>query len=45
MQHGKSVAMVQSQPATREGQARSGRMTDRPVVVPKPGNAGGAKGP
>ena len=33
------------QPATREGQAGSQRVTDRPVVVTKSGNAGGAKGP
>ena len=32
-------------PATREGQAGPHRMTERPVVARKPGNAGGAKGP
>ena len=31
-------------PATREGQAGPHWMTERPVVVTKPGNSGGAKG-
>ena len=32
-------------PATREGQAGPQRVTERPVVATKSGNAGGAKGP
>lgn len=32
-------------PAPREGQAGPWRVAERPVVVGKPGNAGGAKGP
>ena len=44
-QHGKSVAMVRSQPVIREGQTGSGRMTDRPVVAKKLPKGGGAKGP
>jgi hypothetical protein len=33
------------QPVTREGQTGLVGMTDRPVVLKKPGNAGGGKGP
>jgi hypothetical protein len=33
------------QPVTREGQTGLAGMTDRPVVLRKPGNAGGGKGP
>ena len=44
-QHGKSVWMAKSQLEAREGQARSRRMADRPVVAEKPGNSGEAKGP
>ena len=33
------------QPVSREGQAGSSGVAERPVVVRKPGNAGGAKGP
>ena len=34
-----------SQPAPRERQAGPSRVAERPVVVRKPGNSGGAKGP
>ena len=34
-----------SQPDAREGQAGPYGVAERPVVVMKPGNAGGAKGP
>jgi hypothetical protein len=34
-----------SQPGAREGRAGLGGMTDRPVVLVKPGNSGGGKGP
>src|SRR5580704_7382828 len=37
--------MAKSQLVARDGQARSRRMADRPVVAEKPGNAVGAKGP
>ena len=33
------------QPVPREGQAGPLRVAERPVVVKKPGNSGGAKGP
>ena len=33
------------QPDAREGQAGPSRESDRPIVPPKPGNAGGGKGP
>ncbi len=33
------------QPDTREGQAGRLRVADRPVVLMKPGNAGGGKEP
>ena len=33
------------QPDAREGQAGRLGMTERPVVLAKPGNAGGGKGP
>ena len=33
------------QPVTREGQTGLVGMADRPVVLRKPGNAGGGKGP
>src|ERR1019366_983448 len=33
------------QPDAREGQAGRLGVTERPVVLPKPGNAGGGKGP
>jgi hypothetical protein len=32
-------------PATRESQAGPSGVTERPVVLRKPGNAGGGKGP
>ena len=45
-QHEKSdVAGQRASPAAREGQAGPRRMAERPVVVMKPGNSGGAKGP
>jgi hypothetical protein len=46
-QHGKPDAMTvrDRQPATREGQAGSGWVAERPVVPLRPGNAGGGKGP
>jgi hypothetical protein len=34
-----------SQPDSREGQTGPVRVAERPVVVMKPGNSGGAKGP
>jgi hypothetical protein len=34
-----------SQPVAREGRAGLPGMTERPVVLRKPGNAGGGKGP
>lgn len=37
--------MRDSQPDSREGPAGPNGVAERPVVVPKPGNAGGAKGP
>lgn len=45
--HGKpvSVAVAHGQPVSREGQTGPVRVTERPVVAMKPGNAGGAKGP
>jgi len=36
---------AQSQPDAREGQAGSGRESERFIVPLKPGNAGGGKGP
>jgi hypothetical protein len=39
------VRMRDSQPDSREGPAGPTGVAERPVVVPKPGNAGGAKGP
>ena len=45
-QHEKSgVAGQRARPAAREGQAGPRRMAERPVVVTKPDNPGGAKGP
>ena len=35
----------ETQPETREGQAGPDGVADRPVVLTKPGNAGGGKGP
>ena len=35
----------EAQPDSREGQAGPNGVAERPVVVRKPGNAGGAKGP
>ena len=45
--HGKPVAEAEAsrQPAPRKGSAGPKRVTERPVVARKPGNAGGAKGP
>src|SRR5450432_2606155 len=40
-----AVVARDHQPDAREGQAGPCGVTDRPVVVMKPGNAGGAKGP
>ena len=47
MQHGKPLAMVarDHQPDAREGQAGSPGVAEGLVVPPKPGNAGGGKGP
>ena len=47
MQHGKPYAVDETniQPDTREGQAGRHRVAERPVVLKKPGNAGGGKGP
>jgi hypothetical protein len=39
------VAARDGQPDAREGQAGPGQVAERPVVPPKPGNAGGGKGP
>lgn len=36
---------VPGEPVVREHRAGPGGVADRPVVVGKPGNAGGAKGP
>lgn len=45
--HGKPVSVTarSGQPEPREGQTGPGRVTERPVVAMKPGNAGRAKGP
>ena len=40
-----SVRVRDAQPDSREGQAGPTGVAERPVVVVKPGNAGGAKGP
>lgn len=47
MQHGKpdTVAARDRQRMAREGWIRPCRVAERPVVVRKPGNAGGTKGP
>jgi len=47
MQHGKPYVADEAnvQPDTREGQAGRHRVAERPVVLRKPGNAGGGKGP
>jgi hypothetical protein len=48
LQHGKPHAVVESvicQPAAREGEAGPDGVAERPVVLMKPGNAGGGKGP
>ena len=39
------VAACDRQRNAREGQVRPREVAERPVVVVKPGNAGGAKGP
>ena len=39
------MRMRDSQPDSREGPAGPNGVAERPVVVKKPGNAGGAKGP
>jgi hypothetical protein len=45
-QHGKPHGVVwDDQPDAREGQAGRYRVAERPVVLEKPGNAGGGKGP
>jgi hypothetical protein len=46
-QHGKpyTVGKREAQLDTREGQVRLYEVAERPVLVRKPGNAGGAKGP
>jgi hypothetical protein len=46
-QHGKphAVGQREAQLDAREGQARLQGVAERPVLVRKPGNAGGAKGP
>ena len=45
--HGKPVSVTarSGQPGPREGQTGPRRVTERPVVAMKPGNAGGAKEP
>jgi len=47
MEHGKPHAVVarDHQPAAGDGKAGPHGVAERPVVVLKPGNAGGAKGP
>jgi len=47
VQHGKphSVAGRDGQPAAREGRAGPNGVAERPVLLLKPGNAGGGKGP
>jgi hypothetical protein len=37
--------VVDHQPETREGSFGLGRESDRPIVLLKPGNSGGGKGP
>jgi len=46
-QHGKPFGAVgrDDQPDAREGQAGRERVAERPVVLRRPGNAGGGKGP
>src|SRR5271157_3229597 len=45
-QHGKPHGVVRDdQPDAREGQAGRPGVAERSVVPPKPGNAGGGKGP
>jgi hypothetical protein len=46
-QHGKPrrVEVRDLQPDSREGQAGPGEVAEGPVVLAKPGNAGGGKGP
>ena len=46
-QHGRTAVVVglDDQPETREGPTGPWRMAERFVVPPKPGNAGGGKGP
>jgi hypothetical protein len=39
------VRVRDAQPDSREGQAGPNGVAERPVVVKKPGNADGAKGP
>jgi hypothetical protein len=39
------VGQREAQLDAREGQARLHEVAERPAVVRKPGNAGGAKGP
>ena len=43
--HGKPQSVVIDQPETREGQAGRLGVAERFVVLLKPGNAGGGKGP
>ena len=45
-QHGRPCRVTDAgQRDAREGQARPGRESERPIVPLKPGNAGGGKGP
>ena len=45
-QHGKPHGVVRDdQPAAREGEAGRDGVAERPVLLRKPGNAGGGKGP
>ena len=45
-QHGKPLGVAgDGQPDAREGQAGRPGVAERPVVLSKPGNAGGGKGP
>ena len=45
-QHGKPLGVIKDdQPDAREGQAGRLGVTERPVVLLKPGNAGGGEGP
>jgi hypothetical protein len=45
-QHGKPQSVIgDDQPEAREGEAGRAGVAERPVVLVKPGNAGGGKGP